>query len=131
MKASFTKRLLEKLPTKDKRYAVFDSDTNGLGLAVYPSGQKTFFHLKKVQGWPQRTTIGPFPDLSVEAARGKASLFNSELSRWQMDGYEGQNPIERPKKVSTLGEVLVHYVEHHLKSDAKNPDHAIKYANWQ
>jgi hypothetical protein len=37
MKTSFSKRSLEKLPTKDKRYSVFDSETNGLGLAVYPS----------------------------------------------------------------------------------------------
>ena len=34
-----------------KRYAIFDSETNGLGLAIYPSGQKTFFHLRKVLDW--------------------------------------------------------------------------------
>jgi integrase len=128
---NFTKKSLEKLSSADKRYSVFDDEVSGLGVAVYPSGQKTFFHLKKVQGWPQRTTIGPFPDLSIEAARGKASSLNSELSRWQMNGYEGQNPVERPKKVSTLGEVLTHYVEHHLKTNSKNPNHAVKYANWQ
>ncbi len=128
---NFTKKTLEKLSAEEKRYSVFDDDVSGLGLAIYPTGQKTFFHLKKVQGWPQRTTIGTFPDLSVEQARGKASELNGKLSMWKANDYEGQNPVERPKKVSTLGEVLAHYIEHHLRTNAKNPDHAVKYANWQ
>jgi integrase len=128
---NFTKKTLEKLSAHELRYSVFDDDVSGLGLAIYPSGQKTFFHLKKVQGWPQRTTIGSFPDLSVEQARGKASELNGKLSMWKSNDYEGQNPIERPKKASTLGEVLVHYIDHHLKGNAKNAAYAVKYANWQ
>jgi integrase len=128
MKASFSKRSLEKLPTKDKRYAVFDSETNGLGLAVYPSGQKTFFHLRKVQGWPERTTIGPFPDLSVENARGKASELNGRLSRWKADDYEGPHPLGRRNRTPTFGELLHDYVDRHLKNKAKNPELATQTA---
>jgi len=128
---NFTKKTLEKLSVQEKRYSVFDDDVSGLGLAIYPTGQKTFFHLKKVQGWPQRTTIGAFPDLSVDQARGKASELNGKLSMWKANDYEGQNPVERPKKVSTLGQVLAHYIEHHLRANAKDPDYAVKYANWQ
>jgi integrase len=128
---NFTVKGLERLSTKEKRFNVFDSETRGLGLAVYPSGQKTFFHLQKVQGWPRRTTLGVFPDMSIEAARGKASELNSKLSNWRQNDYQGQDPLERPAKVSTLGEVLDHYVEHHVAATAKNPDHAVKYAKWQ
>jgi hypothetical protein len=128
---NFTKKTLEKLSANEQRYSVFDDDVSGLGLAIYPSGQKTFFHLKKVQGWPQRTTIGAFPDLSVEQARGKASELNGKLSMWKANDYEGQNPVERPKKASTLGEVLVHYIDHHLNGNAKNAAYAVKYANSQ
>lgn len=128
---NFTKKTLEKLSAQEKRFSVFDDDVSGLGLAIYPTGQKTFFHLKKVQGWPQRTTIGAFPDLSVDQARGKASELNGKLSMWKANSYEGQNPVERPKKVSTLGQVLAHYIENHLKASAKDPGHAVKYANWQ
>lgn len=130
-KTNFTVKGLERLASREKRYNVFDSETRGLGLAVYPSGQKTFFHLKKVQGWPRRTTLGKFPDLSIEAARGKASELNGKLSKWRLNDYAGQDPLERPTKVATLGEVLTHYVEHHLKGNAKNSAHAVKYANWQ
>lgn len=130
-KTNFTVKGLERLGAAEKRYNVFDSETRGLGLAVYPSGQKTFFHLKKVQGWPRRTTLGVFPDLSIEAARGKAGELNGKLSKWRLNDYAGQDPLQRPAKASTLGEVLKHYVEHHLKGNAKNPSHAVKYANWQ
>lgn len=122
MKSSFSKRSLEKLPVKDKRYAVFDSDTNGLGLAVYPSGQKTFFHLRKVQGWPERTTIGPFPDLSVENARGKASELNGKLSRWKANDYEGPHPLGRRTRTPTFGELIDDYIDRHLKNKAKQPE---------
>ena len=122
MRVSFSKRSLEKLPTKDKRYALFDSETNGLGLAVYPSGQKTFFHLRKVQGWPERTTIGQFPDLSVENARGKASELNGKLSRWKANDYEGPHPLGRRTRTLTFGELLDDYIDRHLKAKAKNPE---------
>jgi len=104
---------------------------SGLGISVYPSGQKTFFHLKKVQGWPQRTTIGPFPDLSVENARGNASGLNQKFSTWKANNYQGPGPREKRSRVPTLGEVLEHYCEQHLRSNAKNAAAAIKYARWQ
>lgn len=129
-KINFSKGSIEKLAPRPKRYNVFDSQTRGLGIAVYPSGVKTFFHLRKVQGWPERTTIGPFPDLSVENARGKASELNGKFARWKEHDYEGPSPLEKPKKAPTLGEVLTDYVENHLKANAKNPERAVKSANW-
>jgi hypothetical protein len=69
-KTNFSKKALEKLPPKDKWYNVFDSQRTGLGRTVYPTGVKTFFDLRKVQGWPERTTLGQFPELTVENANG-------------------------------------------------------------
>jgi integrase len=128
---NFTKRALETLPAKEKRYNCFDDSTRCLGIAVYPSGVKTFFHLRKVQGWPQRTTIGAFPDLSVEQARGKAAELNSNLTTWKTNNYEGPNPVKAPSKVPTLGDVLESYLEKDLRKNAKNPDRTIKGRRWQ
>ena len=127
----FTKKALEDLPATEKRYNVFDIATRGLGLAVYPSGAKTFFHLRKVQGWPERTTIGSWPETTIELARGKAAEINGALAKWKVGGFEGRSPLEPSKRVSTLGEVLEHYVQHHLLRNAKNPDEAAKYALFQ
>ncbi len=130
-KPNFTKRFLEDLKPKEKRYNEFDADVRGLGVVVHPSGQKVFFHLKKVQGWPQRVTLGSFPDMTLEDARGKASELNGKLSKWKSNDFEGPNPIVRPKKVHILGDVLEHYLLHHLAGAAKHPEKAVKYARWQ
>jgi len=130
-KTNFSEKTLEKVQPAEKRFNVFDSQTKGLGITVYPSGQKTFFHLRKVQGWPERTTLGSFPDLTVENARGKASELNGKLSRWKADNYQGQSPLESHHKIPTLGDVLQDYIEKHLRANAKNADTAIKYARWQ
>jgi integrase len=129
-KTNFSKRLLENLPKKEKRYNVFDSETRGLGIAVYPSGQKTFFHLRKVQGWPERTTIGPFPDLTIENARGKASELNGKLSRWKANDYDGPHPLERATRALTLGELLDEYIARHIRANTKNPERAEKSVRW-
>jgi len=126
-KTDFTKKYIEHLVPRSKRYNVLDAATRGLGLCVLPSGVKTFYHVRKVQGWPERTTLGSFPEVSIEQARGKASNLNGRLSEWRLKGYEGTNPITHPDKakVYTLGEVLDHYIDNHLKQNAKNPTRAV------
>ena len=130
MKVHFDKRSIERLPLKPKRYNVFDSATRGLGLAIYSTGAKTFFHLRKVQGWPERTTIGPFPDLSVEQARGKAAELNGKLSRWKADDYQGPHPLERRSRTMTFAELVQEYVARHVMAKAKNPTRALYDINW-
>jgi len=129
-KTRFTVKNLEKLAPRTNRYNLYDLDTRGLGIAVYPSGQRTFFHCRKVQGWPERTTLGAFPDWSIELARGKAEELNAQLSTWKRNNYEGPNPLERPRKVPTLGSVLEEYCAKHLQKNAKNPEKAIKHVRW-
>ena len=127
----FTKKAIEDLPAAEKRYNIFDTDTRGLGVAVYTSGTKTFFHLRKVQGWPKRTTIGLWPETTIELARGKAAELNGKLAKWKVNNFEGASPLQPSKRVSNLGEVLDHYIEHQLKEHAKNPETAAKYAQFQ
>ena len=130
-KPKFTVKFLDSLRPKEKRYNVMDSDTRGLGICVFPSGAKSFYHVRKVQGWPERTTLGIFPEYSLDLARGKASEINGRLAKWKGDDYEGANPVKKPRKIPSLGDVLDHYVENHLRPNAKNPDHAVWYAKWQ
>jgi integrase len=130
-KQNFTKSYIESLKPEPKRYNVLDAEVRGLGIQVQPSGAKSFFHCRKVQGWPARTSLGLYPEFTLDLARGKAASLNAALARWKSDDYAGANPVVRAKKVPTLGDVLEHYVEHHLKANAKNPDHAVSYARWQ
>jgi integrase len=129
---NFTKRSLEALPTpKTKRVTYHDSQTRGLGLLVQPSGHRSFFWFRKVQGYPTWKTIGAFPDLTVEQARDHVAGLNSSIAKWKASGYEGPSPIKKRHGVPTLGDVLKDYVQRHLKSHAKNPERAEKHTVWQ
>jgi hypothetical protein len=55
--------------------------SGGLAMAVSPAGRKTFILYRKIAGRPERITIGLYPDLSIEQARGKASELNSVIAQ--------------------------------------------------
>ena len=125
MRLNLTKKLIQALPLpKEKRAITYDSQTRGLGVMVQPTGHKSFFWFRKVQGYPTWQTIGSFPDLSVEQARARASELNAKLSRWKAAGYEGDDPFARSTAL-TLETLLAEYVEHHVKSYAANPERAV------
>jgi len=76
-----------------------------LGVAVSPAGKKTFILYRKVAGRPERITIGPYPDLSIEQARGKAEELNSKISK-------GENPAAKRRAFrdeDTLAELFASY----------------------
>jgi len=131
-KLNFTKRSLELLPVRNDggRLTVFDEHTAGLGFTVFPSGVRSFFHLRLVRGYPQRTTIGRFPDLSVEQARGKASELNTALAKWRLNGYAGETPFET-RHDPTLDDLATQYVERQIRAHAAHPDRAAKAVEWQ
>jgi integrase len=124
---NFTKHHLESLRlTGTMAHQWFDERVSGLGVVVHPSGRKTFFHLRKVHGWPRRTTLGHFPDLTVEQARGKASELNAKLARWRADDYQGEDPFQKRSRDQTLNELVESYIELHVKANAHRPERAVK-----
>jgi integrase len=116
-KFGFTKKGLDKLPLpiNQQRAYFYDEQTRGLALAVSPAGKKVFVLYRKVAGRPERITIGSYPDLSIEQARGKAAELNGAIAR-------GENPASKRRLVrdeSTLGELFDTYLEFHAKPYTK------------
>jgi integrase len=112
-KFNFNKKNLAVLPPSgtDQRTYYYDAGARGLCLAVSPAGKKTFVLYRKIAGKPERITIGPFPDLSIEEARGKVSELNGAIAR-------GENPASKRRLVrdeATLGELFATFLEHHAK----------------
>ena len=132
MRQELTSRLIEKLPPKEKRYNEVDSKVRGLGVAVYPTGQKSFYHVRKILGRPERTTLGSFPEMSLEQARGRAEELNGKLSRWRNSDYDGVNPLRRPKDDPTLEELLTDYCARWLPKSPKcrKPERAASDARY-
>jgi integrase len=108
---NFTKKTLEALAPPVARRAVWhDSQTRGLGLLAQPTGHKSFFWFRKVNGDPTWKTIGEFPDLSIEQARAVAAGYNKMLAEWKSREYAGPNPFKR-QDVLTIGALFEKYYD--------------------
>jgi integrase len=80
----FTKPKLEALgvPKPGARIVYHDTHKNAAGLQLRHSGNtKTFFIQKRVDGRPERVTIGKFPDMSIENARKEAARLSSLIAQ--------------------------------------------------
>lgn len=87
-KFNFTKAAIEALPLPKKGWVYhYDLKVHGLGIGVGSTGRKTFILYRKIKGIPERLTLGRYPDLPIEQARGKAAEINSDIAK-------GNNPAD-------------------------------------
>ena len=108
---NFTKKTLDKLsgPENGQRAYHYDTNVRGLAMAVSPAGRKTFILYRKIAGRPERITIGLYPDLSIEQARGKASELNSVIA-------QGENPAAQKRQIQdemTLKELFTQFGDYY------------------
>ena len=67
---NFTKKDIDALPVPSKGFATYsDTTEKGLKLYITPTGTKTFFIRKFINGRDERLIIGPYPDLTISQAR--------------------------------------------------------------
>lgn len=95
----------------ETRVIYHDSLIQGFGVRVSSGGTKTLILYKKINGRPQTISIGRFPGLTVEKARGIAIEMNGLIAR-------GENPHDAKKAAReelTLGEIFKSYLDNHLK----------------
>ena len=112
-KFNFTKEAIEALPVppKGKRAYYRDEKQAGLILDVKPSGSKSFYLYKKIDGKPERIFLGTFPDTKVAKARKLAEIKRGEIA-------DGKNPQEEKRKIRaeiTFGEFFQDYLERYSK----------------
>lgn len=115
---NFTKRSLESLtiPINGKRSYYYDEKVRGLGISITDKGTITFVVYRKIDGRPERVTLGRYPDLSIENARGLASEANAQIA-------QGKNPNKEKSKLReeiTFKELFEHYLERHAKVHKKS-----------
>src|ERR1700691_19341 len=70
---------IQKLPIPAKRDEVPDGK-NGLYLVVQPSGAKSWAVRYRANGAPKKLTIGPYPAVSLAAARRRAQEALGEVA---------------------------------------------------
>ena len=112
-KFNFTREKIAALPnpTNGQRAYYYDTKVRGLAVAVSPMGKKVFIVYRKVMGRPQRITIGPYIDLSIDQARKEAERMNADIAL-------GKNPAADRKALrqeSTLKDLFTRYLEKQAK----------------
>ena len=89
-------------PPEGKRTYVYDTLTRGLCIGVTPRGTKSFYLYRKIEGRADRIRIGPYPDLTIEAARGKAAEYNAMIAK----GINPRDEIRGSRREWTLGRLF-------------------------
>ncbi len=117
-KINFTKKVLDDLlsPEKGKRAYYYDTKIRGLGISVTGAGSKSFIVYRKIDGKPERVTLGGFPDLSIENARNMAEEVNSQIA-------QGKNPNQQKRAIAqeiTFGNLFNKYISDYAKLQKKS-----------
>jgi len=116
-KFNFVKKTLKTLKAVKGKVTVYHDTTKpGLKLLVRPTGIKTFVLYRKVQGRPERITIGRFPEVTIEQARKQTDLLNAKIA-------SGINPNEEKRGLRsemTLADLFDRYIERYAKVHKKS-----------
>lgn len=104
---NLTKKTPDELPLPPGCKRVFypGSVIRGLGVWVTSKGVKTFIVYRKVEGKPQRTTLGRYPATKIAQARKKAEQINGQIADEKNPNAEQRRARAEP----TLGELYARY----------------------
>jgi len=103
---NFTKTRLLEIQPSSKRQVFYDKKTPYLALRVFPSGNKTFCVIRKINGKSENIRLGSFPTMTVEQARKKMAEINSAI-------VNDQNPAAARRAIKaepTFQEVFDDYI---------------------
>lgn len=112
-KINFGKRTIEALPIPTKgRVRYHDTGHRYLYLDVFPSGNRTYQYVRKVDGKVKFVKIGVYPDMTPTEARVEADKKSGECSRGE--------PISTKKSTRiTFTDLFNDYLEKHLKDNTR------------
>lgn len=148
-KFNFTQSSLAQLPTPEARTYHGDTGQRGLFLAVLPSGQKTFYVVRKMDGKTVRVLLGRFDPglpgsrevpadtdplalvgnaaaLNVKMARALASAVNVQLDRGINPAAEKKAARKSASEEPTLREAFERYYSDHLIPHGKRTAEALR-----
>ena len=100
----YTDAQIKRLPSKNQKYYVLDSECIGLRVYVQITGAKSFYlqrYISEFQ-YSKKTKIGDFPEMSITQARKLGALIKA-------DNVQGKDPIlakAARQKEKTFGEVV-------------------------
>ena len=108
----FTKTAIGRLkPPAKGRATYYDSRTPSFALTVTPTGHKSFYVYRRVNGRPARVRLGGYPELTPEMARKAAAEINAQIAR----GIDPNAGKRRDRESMTVKGLFEYYLEQHAK----------------
>lgn len=105
---SFSKRKIDAIGAPDKgRLWVYDDRRPSLCVCITPTGHRSFYWYRKVNGRPSKVKIGNLDDVTIEQARKRAAEHDGEAAK-------GHDPADKRRvirKAMTLDAVRQHYLD--------------------
>ena len=109
-----TKRAVDALVVSSGDTVVWDRDLPGFGVRVYATGRKVWcVQIRDLRGKPRRVPLGPFGEVTPDAARKKAAVVIDRIKR----GLPAEPPPEM--KEPTVAEFAERYLKSHVKVNLK------------
>lgn len=148
-KFNFTQSSLVNLPYPERRTYYGDTGQRGLFVAVLPTGQKTFYVVRKIEGKTVRVMLGRFdpglpgsrelpadtdpltlightPTLNVKMARALAAAVNVQLDQGVNPTIEKRAARKAAAEELTLRDAFERYYSDHLIPHGKRTAEALR-----
>lgn len=104
-----TERIVRAAKPRDRKYQIFDAETLGLSVCIYPSGLRSFLFDFRVAGRQRRYTIGRWPDWNVTAARDRVRVLRRDLDA-------GEDPLAQrvsAREAPRMSDLIERYLLEH------------------
>ena len=119
MKVKITRELLRDIKPGRKQQDIVDTEMQGFGVRVMPSGVISYIvRYRQKDGRQTRHAIGRYPTLSVTEAREEARQVLASITK-------GGDPKDRPKVEHSLQSFLEQEYKAWVATHHKNPDKTI------
>jgi len=115
---SLTERRIRALKAAGERVELMDGAVPGLGIRVSPTGSKSWFLRYGPQEARRRIVLGPYPALTLEAARNKARELVAGVrikDRDPMTERRAARAARRQADTATFEALATFYLEQHAK----------------
>jgi integrase len=116
-KFALTEKRIARFPRPEgsQRTYYYDTTVPGLAVAVSASGEKSYLMYCRMQGRPEKLTIGKTSKVTLDAARKQAKQWNSDIAG-------GLNPAAERRSVraeQTLGELFQRYLSEYAEGNLR------------
>ena len=114
----FTDTMIRKLKPEDKKYT--RSEGNGFSLRVWPSGLKTWLYVFAFGEKRREMNLGSYPEVTLEAARGKFEDARRKLKNGIDPMAEMENEAEELRTAPSVAMLADEYIEKWARPNKKS-----------